>query len=254
MAHSSQSGQDLPAREINLVEAVDLTSTKANQSILADNSSASQLHHELQNSMSRLVIRGSPPPTKHDGGATAKPGLKLDDEQTHVSSSSTKPTSLDGKSVASGNTFALDEKESLRPDDSASVKAAEEEDFNSGSASGAPSSRVGSEAGGRAFRDQFNEISERMGSSRHQTFPAVNRGVSGVEEETPQLTIPPLASNLPTTATHARPEAVNIPTAPFGFEYKEPDEKLFEALDSPKDRVFLLQLEQKVISFVRDST
>jgi len=35
---------------------------------------------------------------------------------------------------------------------------------------------------------------------------------------------------------------------------REPDEKLFEALESPKDRMFLLRLEQDIISFVKDST
>jgi hypothetical protein len=60
----------------------------------------------------------------------------------------TKPPSLDGKSITSGTTFALDEKESLRPDDSASVKAAEDDDTFSGRGSIVAGSRIGSEAAG----------------------------------------------------------------------------------------------------------
>ena len=61
----------------------------------------------------------------------------------------TKPPSLDGKSITSGTTFALDEKESLRPDDSASVKAAEDDDTFSGRGSIVAGSRIGSEAAGK---------------------------------------------------------------------------------------------------------
>ena len=225
---------------------------------VTESPSASQLHRELQNSMSRLAVRekspSSSPPSERDQVTTIRAGQKSDDGQTQVSSSSTKPASLDGKSATSGNTFALDEKESLRPDDSASVKAGEEEDFYSGPASGAPSSRVGSEAGSRAFRDQFYEISERMGPGPHRSYPAGRRGIPGIEEEAPQMSLPPLAAALPTPVALPRPEVITPIGAPFGFEYKEPDEKLFEALESPKDRLFLLRLEQEVITFVRDST
>ena len=88
--------------------------------------------------------------------------LATDDSVTQLSSSdgSVKPPSLDGKSVASGTTFALDEKESIRPDDSASLRAVEEEDVVSPPDSIAAGSRVGSDSGvARAFRDQLHEIS-----------------------------------------------------------------------------------------------
>jgi hypothetical protein len=40
----------------------------------------------------------------------------------------------------------------------------------------------------------------------------------------------------------------------FNLFYKHtPDEKLIEAMESPKDRIFLLRLEQDVIEFVKDS-
>ncbi|MCJ1271190.1 hypothetical protein MMC22_011090 [Lobaria immixta] len=259
MASPVQNGRGPPAREGTLgIKAHQSQPSLSSKSGVTESPSASQLHRELQNSMSRLVVRekspSSSPPPDQDQGATVRAGQKSDDDQTQVSSSSTKPASLDGKSATSGNTFALDEKESLRPDDSASVKAAEEEDFYSGPASGAPSSRVGSEAGSRAFRDQFYEISERMGPSPHRSYPAGRRGIPGIEEEATPMSLPPLAAAIPTPVVLPRPEVITPIGAPFGFEYQEPDEKLFEALDSPKDRLFLLRLEQEVITFVKDST
>lgn len=219
--------------------------------------SASQLHDELHSSIAKLSVRENNP-TFHavvdrENGTLSRAGLRLEDNQTQISSSSTKPASLDGKSATSGTTFALDEKESLRPDDSASVKAADEEDLCSGPASGTPSSRVGSEAGSRAFRDQFHEINERMGPGPHRSYPFSRRGITGIEEEAPQLAITPLVAKVPIPITLQRPETALVDGAPFGFEYHEPDEKLFEALESPKDRMFLLRLEQDVIAFVKDS-
>ena len=175
-----------------------------------------------------------------------------DDGGTHAStseSSSRRPPSLDGKSATSGTTFALDEKESLRPDDSASVMAAEEDD----SLSAPGSSRVGSETGARAFRDQFHEISERMG------YPT-SRGAAPARGPAP--TRQQLESNM--TGLSSADEAVSQPVAPgasnppggavpLGFTQSGPDEKLLEALESPKDRLFLLRLEQDVVEFVKDS-
>jgi hypothetical protein len=34
---------------------------------------------------------------------------------------------------------------------------------------------------------------------------------------------------------------------------KDPDEKLLEAMNSQKDRLLLLQLEEKIIAFIKDS-
>ena len=254
-----QSGRGSAVRERSLQKnANPPQSALSGKSGMIDSSPSVQLQGELRNSVSRLAIRekapSSSPLIDQEHGATSRAALKFEDDQTQVSSSSTKPPSLDGKSVTSGTTFALDEKESLRPDDSASVKAADEEDSYSGPASGAPSSRVGSEAGGRAFRDQFYEISERMGPGAHRSYPASRRGIPGIEEEAPQMTLATLTSTLPAPAALLRPEVITPIGAPFGFEYQEPDEKLFEALESPKDRLFLLRLEQDVITFVRDSS
>ena len=222
-----------------------------------ENVSAIQLNLDLPGSMSRLNMkentRAANGLSEREAQGTLRPSPKLDDEKTHLSSSSTKPASLDGKSVTSGTTFAMDEKESLRPDDSASVKAAEDDDAYSGPASGAASSRVGSEAGSKAFRDQFYEISERMGPGIQRGMIISRRPISGIQEEGPQGTLAPLAPTLTAPAIIPRSDVLETNGAAFPFNYQDPDEKLFEALESPKDRLFLLRLEQEVINFVKDS-
>ena len=160
---------------------------------------------------------------------------KLDDEKTHLSVSSTKAPSLDGKSVVSIATFAMDEKESIRPDDSASVQAAEDDDSNSGPGSGAQNSRFGSEAGGKAFHAQLREISNQRPlppkvSEEHRPVPHVNPAT--------MTSVPPSLG----------PQDMSL--APQ-YSYWMPDEKLLDALESPKDRLFLLQIEQQIISFIQ---
>ena len=216
-----------------------------------------RLPNELQKSMSRLAVNDNaltPSPLNDQQKSNiSRAGLKVDDVQTQVSSSSTKPASLDGKSTTSGTTFALDEKESLRPDDSASVKAGDEDEFGSGPASGAQNSRVGSEAGSRAFRDQFYEITENIGSVPHRLLSQSRRIITGIEEEGPQLTHSPRASALPAPVDlPVQLMANNGP--PMEYKYQEPDEKLLEALETPKDRSFLLGLEQDVVTFIKDPT
>ncbi len=181
-------------------------------------------------------------------------GLRFEDEQTHLSTSSTKPASLDGKSTASGTTFAMDEKESLRPDDSASVKAADEEDSYSGPGSGAPSSHLGSEAGGRAFRDQFYEISERIGRVPERSTTTGHQEIPNIEEEVVQGAIPPLPLSLQEVVAEAGPGVLPVGGPVCQTNYRDPDEKLLEALDSPKDRLFVLRLEHEVINFIQNST
>lgn len=54
---------------------------------------------------------------------------------------------------------------------------------------------------------------------------------------------------LPLAAPPAAADALNT----NGFYSQNPDEKLLEAMQSQKDRFFLLKLEQQVIEFVQDS-
>lgn len=157
----------------------------------------------------------------------------------------TKPPSLDGKSITSGTTFALDEKESLRPDDSASVKAAEDDDTFSGRGSIVAGSRIGSEAAGRAYRAQFYEVPDRrmqpMPERQSQGLNTPQSGSSG------QQTTDDGKINKPLIGPSGVPDGFNL------FYRQTPDEKLLEALDSPKDRIFLLRLEQDLQKFVIDS-
>jgi len=183
-----------------------------------------------------LVVNGSgsslPDKLKTASGGDSSP----DDSQKADSTSDlgTKPPSLDGKSITSGTTFALDEKESLRPDDSASVKAAAVEDDDAFSIRGSllAGSRMGSDIAGR--RIQLEEHTDRR-TSQH------NVGAPGA-------VVPQGPAGPPT------PAGPSIPTDALNIIYrKAPDEKLLEAMQSPKDRIFLLRLEKDVIDFVRDS-
>lgn len=193
-----------------------------------------------------LVVNGSGP-TESSRKADIVDGFSEDPFQRTDSGSElgTKPPSLDGKSITSGTTFALDEKESLRPDDSASVKAAEDDDTFSGvGGSIVAGSRIGSEAAARAYRAQFYEAPDRR-----SVQPALERQQQGVI--TPQS-----GSSEQQTTDEAKPKALGATGVPDAFNlfYRQtPDEKLLEALESPKDRIFLLRLEQDVIEFVKDS-
>lgn len=168
----------------------------------------------------------------------------FEDDRTHLSTSSTKMTNFDSKSLASVTTFAMDEKDSVRPDDSASVQAIDEEESLSGLASGAPNSVAGSEAGSRAFRDHYRD-----------GIPTRPRGILPVPRlfdgtQPANGTIPPdsVANNF---VIPANPNGIEDGQILHGFPL-EPDEKLLEAMKSPKDRLLILQLEEKIRYFIKD--
>lgn len=170
----------------------------------------------------------------------------FDDDQTYLSNSSTKPTSFDSKSMASVTTFAMDEKDSLRPDDSASVQAADEDESLSGPASGAPNSLAGSDAGTRGYREHVRDAQAQkirgILPGAVQRFPNGDLRVTG--------TIPPdaVSNNFVVSAAEAFQSGKPL----HGFP-DEPDEKLLDAMNSPKDRLFLLQLEEKIRNFIQNS-
>ncbi|KAF2840566.1 hypothetical protein M501DRAFT_1023003 [Patellaria atrata CBS 101060] len=180
--------------------------------------------------------------------------IVTDDNVTNLSSSNSsgKPASVDGKSVASATTFALDEKESLRPDDSASLRAVEEEDVFSAPGSVVAGSRVGSDSGiARAFRDQLHEISAIGTLPQQKRFPHGRFPQTSVPPGISEFEVPPnpeviQANPLPvarTVSADGIAEVVN----------PQPDEKLLEALESPRDRLFVVKLEQDIIDFVNNS-
>lgn len=258
MAAPSQGGQANTQRE-NMPVTRSKVSSRRPLTSKSTMASKPGIHQDLQDSMSRLNIAGPlPSETLNEQAKTniKRAGIRLDDEQTHISSSSNKPPSLDGKSTTSGNTFALDEKESLRPDDSASAKAVEDDDSSSVPNSGAANSRGGSEAGSRAFREQLFEVAETTGHpGGHRPHAFGRRITGGIEEEGPQIPQTPIAASghntagLPTRADDAPPLQHSM-----DILYHEPDEKLFDALESPKDRFFLLRLEEDIINFIKGSS
>jgi hypothetical protein len=194
-----------------------------------------------------------------DGSAVTERSSKNENSQTpsdenslRADSSSelgTKPPSLDGKSITSGTTFALDEKESLRPDDSASVKAAADDDdaFSVRGSLMAAGSRMGSEVAIRMQQIQLGDMPPRMITTR-VPLNVANQG----------LTTPPSSGSDKPHIIEAKLPLVTGTATPDGlggnaFYRQNPDEKLLEAIQSPKDRLFLLRLEAQVINFVQDS-
>ena len=213
--------------------------------------------HEIQHSMSRLDVKDTPAPSKslneQAKSNIKRAGLRLDDDATQISSS-TNANSTDGKSVASGTNFTFDEKESLRPDDSASLQAGDDDEIGSGPVSGAPNSRPGSDSGGRAFHEQFDEVSAnaRLGPPRPHPHPLRQGLDAQPQDEAGHANAGPVSAVVqvqmlpqPVEAASQRP--------PMSFADSQPDPKLFEAFDSPKDRVFLLRLEQDIIEFISSS-
>ena len=187
----------------------------------------------------------SSPHSQHNDGAPAREPVS-EENITKITSSqgSALPSSNDTKSVASATTFTLDEKESLRPDDSASVKAVDDED---GRASTQAGSRIGSDSGARAFSDQLREISQ-MGPQGRQP-PAIPRISPAVQTPAGVLYSPsPLAG--PTSF----PGLGGLDTPAEASLSFPPDEKLLAALNSVRDRVWVLKLEQDINDFVKDET
>lgn len=167
-----------------------------------------------------------------------------DDSSTQVSSSdgSAKLPNFDKQSVASGATFGLDEKASLRPDDSISTKAIEEEDVFSGPSTGAPSSRVGSDTDARAFSEQLHQIAVMAPRAGVQPSTVMRANISF--GEIPMNIIAPQPQML--SAKSAAPVMQQTPSA------TAPDEKLLEALESVRDRVYVLKIEQDILDLLKN--
>jgi hypothetical protein len=198
----------------------------------------------------KAVMPGNKPPTpqiqiiaKPAGDSSpleASAKTPTDDASTHVSSSesSVKLPSFDKQSIASGTTFAMDEKESLRPDDSASIRAIEEED---GPSTGPAGSRVGSDTDARAFSDQLHRI-QQIGTAPPRAI--LQPG------QRPNITFGQFPPNPPPETPSA---VVNETPVPISVAPDMPpiDEKLLEGLSSPRDRVFILKIEQDILDFMK---
>lgn len=192
-----------------------------------------------------LVVDGSGAALERQRALVSRESVS--DESQKCDSSSelgTKPPSLDGKSITSGTTFAMDEKESLRPDDSASVKAAaEDDDAFSIRGSFIAGSRMSSDVAARGRGIQLGDIPERR--LAHPPPGIHSHGLL-----TPQSS----SSEQPPALNPAMPLSAEGSSDALNVIYRQaPDEKLLDALASPRDRYFLLRLEKDVIDFVQDS-
>lgn len=257
ISHGNSTAHSAPMQtqsfEINHTSAVPGNNDKASSRPIQDVRSVQEQDQKLVEAVQALNVHDLKTPSLIVNGSgayvesTSIEGI-LEDRFRRTDSDSelgTKPPSLDGKSTASGTTFALDEKESLRPDDSASVKAAEDDDAFSGRGSIVAGSRIGSEAAARAYRSQFYDTSDRRAMLPSQDIPAPD-ATTPLSGSSGQLITDGM--KLPIhSASSGGPDG-------FGLFYRQaPDDKLLEALESPKDRLFLLRLEQDVIAFVKDS-
>jgi hypothetical protein len=176
--------------------------------------------------------------------------VTLQDGQLHIlEADHISRREYDTKSVASRTTHTLDEKESLRPDDSASMQAAPEEDFFSPAGSIVAGVNGGSDPDVRAFRDQLNGLERVAPGKLLAQRPLARPGlVADLRGEVSAFSMPPSGSPFAPmeASSFERPKILPMPFVP-------PDEKLLEALASPKDRLFVLKIEQDMIDFVKDS-
>ncbi|KAL1836829.1 hypothetical protein VTJ49DRAFT_4610 [Mycothermus thermophilus] len=227
------------------------TTTPAQQNAAKEPSGDSKLAAGLKD----LKLQGSPQLNLVVNGSQTRLGSSQtpsDDTSQRADSSSdlgTKPPSIDGKSITSGTTFALDEKESLRPDDSASMKAAaEDDDTFSIRGSHMAGSRMGSDVAARIQRLQIGDMPPRVLAAHPGLTGNKSRG-----DTTPQSGTSDKQAAADSKAALAGGTATPDGLAPNTFYSQHPDEKLLEAMQSPRDRIFLLKLEQQVIEFVQDS-
>lgn len=180
----------------------------------------------------------------HHGGES---GESLEDDQSHLSNSSTKLQSFDTKSMASVTTFAMDEKESIRPDDSASVRAVDDDEslippsrelsFHRDSEHHATTSRQGlrpSTSGVTIAPRRYHTLTS-TNTPRFGDLPISPIVQPGSEDD-------PVAEHQADVANDVHERATPLPVAP--------DEKLLDALATPKDRLPLLQLEEKLLAFI----
>ena len=159
------------------------------------------------------------------------------------SGNSTKRSTGDDRSTESGTASILDEKESLRPDDSASLKASDDEDPSNVSQSLGLEDSQGGDSKIIAPKDEMSAIRSaprldqthetwQPGALQKVTSPEIQKATYLNQQVSESIT----AENLTATQSQAMP-----------------DEKLLEALQTPRDRVFILKLEQDIMHFIQNS-
>lgn len=188
---------------------------------------------------------------QHDRNGPLNPanvasGDSIGDDQSQLSSSSLKQQSFDTKSMASVTTFALDEKESIRPDDSASVRAADEDEPHPGLSRNS-SFQQEAEPAIQKINPKITGPSVTIAARRYPYTTLVNPPRFGdlpLEPLPEPQILEPTVDNAPANAL------VEENRARLSETSTGPDEKLLEALSSHKDRLPLLQLEEKIVAFI----
>lgn len=196
-------------------------------------------------SVDKLAL-GDGPPDSSNSEPNADSADSYEEDQSQISSSSlNKPQSFDTKSMASVTTFAMDDKESIRPDDSASVRAVDDEHPH-------PS---------LSRNSSFQHENEPQSHRSSRVFPS-NMTVAG--RRFPTLANLPRFGNLPVSPVLESQDvqmpqpptqiiSPDDPRDPSSTVIAPPDEKLMDALASAKDRLPLLQIEEKVLAFLANS-
>ena len=186
-----------------------------------------------------------------NGAASAESGESMEDDGSHLSSSSLKQQSFDAKSMASVTTFAMDEKESIRPDDSASVRAVDDDEPSHGLSRSST-----------FHTDTDVAMPSLRGGVRRETGNVV---IAPRRFHTLTLSNPPRFGDLPVSPILEDDDLSRPSLPPQAIEHHEdlssrsivlpvsPDEKLLDALATPKDRLPILQLEEKLLNFIAQS-
>ena len=197
-----------------------------------------------------------------DPQAGPGPGRMPAPAPASVSEISTLPSSLGGSDVISTVTPAMDEKASSRPDDGASATAhQEDEDAASTTHETAPAPAPASVpllvrsgvTGQGAEAPSFVDASPRATTVDRNEDRPVSSGTAGALSPPSPVEVAPPDIVEPSRPQMSPPSIIGNGTrVPFGFSL-EPDDRLVEALENPKDRLFVLRLEQDVIDFVKDS-
>ena len=206
--------------------------------------------------LEKLGIDGVAPSQRSPDALNAEPIPLMngaDEDRSHLSSSSTKPASFGTKSTVSENTFALDEKESLRPDDSASVQATDEDEpFFVAPVSSRADPQMALDGSHSSLRRPTHDgpVTVSHAASRLPLTLMANPPRFGD-------IMPNMPPGYPQNGTPLTSFATNPNSADSLQQYSaasvSPDEKLVEAMGTPKDRLLLLQLEEKFLAFIAQS-
>lgn len=191
--------------------------------------------------LQRLSLTDSLPHQAHGILPGHESGDSQEDDQSHLSTSSTKQHSFDTKSVASVTTFAMDEKESIRPDDSASVRAIDDDDSISTAAHGMSISQEPDVIMPpyRGIISRSSGIPSNSTTRRFQTLTNPPR-FGDLEAAAPMVSMrAPASPVLATTQDDQIPRTSNVTLLP--------DDRLLDALATPKDRLMILQLEERIL-------